>query len=247
MKPTAMEPFGHSWRCHVCRASIVIQASFFGDATCSKCGSLLWPRPPRDQKAVRSRNRLSHAGAKFGIDRENRSWKIQFSHVEMEEITTEQLKQIGTITELYLYDCRISKYSLSILSELRTLEVLELGCTNITENSLALVNRLTQLELLALDETNITDESLGQLYQLSNLWSLDLDQTKIQGTNLAQLPFIGQLECLSLSQTNIDDQALDQLHFATKLEELWVENTKVTARGLRRIKKRLPNCIIHSS
>ena len=247
MKPTAMEPFGHRWRCHVCRASVIIQTSYFGDATCSKCGSLLWPRPPRDQEAVRARNLLSHSGAKFGIDRENLSWKIQFSHLEIQEKTTKRLKQIGPITELYLYDCRLSELSISILSDLQTLEVLELSSTNITEKSLALVNRLTQLELLALDETNITDESLQQLSQLSKLWSLDLDHTKIQGSHLGKLSFIDQLECLSLSRTSVGDKALAQLHFATKLEELWVENTNVTPRGIRRLKKWLPNCILHSS
>ena len=246
MKSTASDPHGQPWRCYVCQNIVIIQSSFFGDATCAKCGSLIWPRPPHDQSSLRTRNRLQRNGARFGIDVENQAWRIDFTKSGIKDSTLSDLRSLGPFSELYPGDCAISDRGISNFAELTMIEVLELTNTDITDRSLIILKNLSKLEMLALDETRITDASLNSLNHFPRLWSLDLDGTLIKEISLLERRFLCNLESLSLSNTEVDDRALSHLHVATQLEELWVKGACVSATGVRKLRKSLPSCTIHA-
>lgn len=218
MKRTGLQPHGRRWRCHVCGHSVILVPSYFGDDTCSRCGSLLWPRPPGSQPALQLQRRLHAAGARFGIDLENKAWRIDLSRGAFQDADLAEFTLLGPVTELYLTDSSVSDRGVGHLAQLTSLEVLELTNTRISDRSLEQINRLIHLEVLALDETGVTDDALVLLNPLHRLWCLDLDHTKIKGESFAELHFLKQLESLSLSHTPVDDRALKCLSKTTRLE-----------------------------
>ncbi|MDB5338892.1 MAG: hypothetical protein JWN70_4511 [Planctomycetaceae bacterium] len=247
MKRTALVPDGEGWWCHVCGKRSIIEPSFFGDATCAKCGSLLWPRPPRDRQAQLVHDQLRDAGARFAIDTDSEAWRIDLSSCRANDRQLAELVALEPITELILTDCPVTDLGVQSLVLLPTLEVLNLTHTHISDDGLRAVGSLSQLEVLSLNETGITDSSLNLLDNLRNLWCLDLDDTQVTGASFPQLHLLNQLEMLFVAHTSINDRALSKLTAASRLEEVWIHDTLVSAEGIAWFRRSRPSCLVHLS
>lgn len=129
-----------NWPCHVSGKASVVVPTAYGDATCSHCGSLLWPRRPRDRRTVLCRQNLKAAGAKFSIDFNCRAWKVDLSDSNATDQLLTDIGLLAPITELNLTDCEITDSGIQHLSGLASLEVLDLTNTRISDYSLRTIS-----------------------------------------------------------------------------------------------------------
>ena len=131
------------------------------------------------------------------------------------ELTEVKLKEV---TQLRLYDTKITDEGLEDVAKLQNLTKLGLGDTQITDEGLKEVAKLQKLEWLSLKVTQITD---AELKELANLQSL---------------------RQLYLSDTQITDDGFKELVKLQKLVTLYLDKTKVTKEGVVELRKALPKC-----
>ena len=107
------------------------------------------------------------------------------------------------------------------------------------------------LRYLSLNETRVTDEGLAKLRNLTELSSLSLGNLGPTGARLARgkgleaLEDLPRLEQIQLSSPETSD---DDLRGLARLRHLRLidlaKNSQVTAEGVDRLKRALPDCII---
>ena len=107
-----------------------------------------------------------------------------------------------------------------------------------------LADRFPGLEWLHLQNTNITDDSLGTLRRFRHLKMVVLSQTSISDQALRQLAGLHDLEQLELCRTQISDEGIAVLGRLSSLRFLDLSGTKVTRRAVRKLRTRLPDCVI---
>jgi hypothetical protein len=92
---------------------------------------------------------------------------------------------------------------------------------------------------------SIPEGGLKPIARLGQLRLLDLTETNVRNADLEPLTALPTLGWLHLGETRIDDAAVEHLARMTGLRELTVSGTKVSADGLDRLEKALPNTQIH--
>jgi Leucine-rich repeat (LRR) protein len=133
----------------------------------------------------------------------------------------------------------------SVLEELtnrpdtRGIQWLELYRTTISERGMKHVADLKELESLSLGGTPVSAAGLAHISTLPNLRSLSLWGTQLTDEDLVHLKGMTNLEYLSLG-TPITDSGLVHLTALQNLQRLDVSKTNVTAAGLQRLKRSLP-------
>jgi hypothetical protein len=97
----------------------------------------------------------------------------------------------------------------------------------------------------ALPETT-TDAHLGELCELSYFPFLILTDSKITDKGLWTVSSLRGVSWLNLGGTQITDKGLHHLESMSNLPRLFLYNCpKVTAEGVARLQKALPNCKIY--
>jgi hypothetical protein len=160
MSRTSLEPDGQRWGCHVCGQAIIVEPSFFGDATCPKCGTLLWPNYPPNRRAATARQQLHLLGAKLQFSPECAAWRVNLAGCQATDETLRWLPYIEPLVELDLSHTPITNHGIATIAAIDTLEVLELGHTPINTLALARIAQLTRLEVLGLNGTAIHESRL---------------------------------------------------------------------------------------
>jgi Leucine Rich Repeat (LRR) protein len=102
---------------------------------------------------------------------------------------------------------------------------------------------LPALETLKFPENNLGDEALAQIGQIKTLKSLMLMENKITNGGLKHLSGLPALTQLDLRwNKQLDDTCLPHLVKLTGLKELNVFQTQISAEGVKKLEKALPNC-----
>lgn len=107
-----------------------------------------------------------------------------------------------------------------------------------------LADRFPGLEWLHLQNTKVTDDCLGSVRRLHHLKMVVLSQTSISDQALRQLAGLHDLEQLELCRTQISDEGIAVLGRLPSLRILDLSETKVSRRAVRKLRTRLPNCVI---
>ncbi|MCC6123815.1 MAG: hypothetical protein IT426_02550 [Pirellulales bacterium] len=150
-----------------------------------------------------------------------------------------------TVVTVDLSKAAVTDDDLAVLENLTELEGLYLTDPNITGKGFAHLKTLKKLKGLGLWNTSIDDAGLANLEGLANLRQLCLDGTKITDAGTVHLQDLTQLEdWLGLTDTPITDRSLQYFKNFKKLQNLNLLRTNVTERGVRELKKALPNTII---
>lgn len=117
---------------------------------------------------------------------------------------------------------------------------------HITDKELKPVENSQHLYSLGLTGTKITDEGVKIIGSLSSLQILRLADLQISDKGLQELKSLSDLEDLGLSSTRITDKGLLSLYSLSSLREVRLKNTDITLDGVKKLKKALPLCKVHS-
>lgn len=155
----------------------------------------------------------------------------------------ENLRNLNTLTTLYLNEPRVTDSGLAALQYLPGLRQLDLDSTQITDTGLEYLGHLAKLEVLDLSNTRIRGSGLGYLTKLTRLRSLALAGTPVSDEYLRYLEQLPNLETLDLQRTAITDAAIDHLARLGNLKHVTVSETKLTRQGRQRLKDMIPEVI----
>ena len=164
---------------------------------------------------------LEAVGAEIKLDFRDRVVNIDMKGTELSDETAVHLAALVDVRILNLSETNITDKGVKHLASMKNLRSLFLYGVNITDAGLVHLAGLVRLEKLCLDETRVSDEGTRHLKGLIDLESLHLR---------SRLP--------------ISDTSLPVLEGLKNLTELKIVGTKVTAKGLERLKKALPDCRI---
>ncbi len=92
-----------------------------------------------------------------------------------------------------------------------------------------------------LSRTKVTDEGLKHIGKLARLTHLNLSRTQITDKGIEHLSGLRSLEYLNLYGTGVGDGVLPILAKHRKLKSLYTWKTKITAEGLSKLRKALPD------
>lgn len=90
--------------------------------------------------------------------------------------------------------------------------------------------------------TVLTTEFTQPWEEFADLMVLDLTGCQFTNPDLMQLSQLSNVRVLNLSGTNITDDTINFIYELSSLTALYLQNTKVSAKGLTRLRKRLPCC-----
>ncbi len=141
----------------------------------------------------------------------------------------------------------ITDEGLRHLGAITGLRHLDIAGTSVSDAGLAHLHGLAKLQLLAVQHTRVGDSGLASIARLTDLEVLWLDGTAVTSAGLRQLAALRRLRDLHLAGTAIDDSAIEPLQALTGLGSLDLSNTTVTAPGLARLRKALPQCKIQAT
>jgi hypothetical protein len=120
-----------------------------------------------------------------------------------------------------------------------------LGGTAVSDAELARVACFPELETLSLFDSSIGDAGIARLKPLTNLRTLYLGRTKVTDAGLDALAGMTRLKTLGLSDTRVTDAGLLRLTHLQQLASINLRRTPTTEAGVRKLKKSLPQLVIH--
>lgn len=92
--------------------------------------------------------------------------------------------------------------------------------------------------------SQVSDDQLVHLTDLEHLRHLYLDDSQITNDGIAGIGKLSAIELLSIRNTQIDDKCLSALAEMKSLKWLYISQTELTPRGIRKLRKALPNTMI---
>ena len=196
-----------------------------------------------------------------------RSLDIAFTEVEDDGF--EQLSSLTKLESLALGGNRLSGTALASLKLLPALRSLDAGGMQrvdsgrwglaLSDDNLRRISELTELRELTLTGANLNDRridrpgnrlaerselaDISRLRSMKNLELLDLSRTPVLPGALAPLQELPKLRELRLGlASKVDDTALETLIAMKQLRNLQLGGTKMSAEGVERLRKALPDC-----
>jgi Leucine-rich repeat (LRR) protein len=139
------------------------------------------------------------------------------------------LGKLSQLENLHLRNVEIEGFGLAPLADLQRLRSFDLVDNHVypsAPDAIEHLSKMVNLEHLGLDGSNFDDGALDALAKLRNL---------------------SNLKVLSLNHTDISDTGLHYLAGFTKLSHVMLNDCKVSAEGIRELRKSLPNCQIHKT
>jgi len=199
---------------------------------------------------VRPEQQLAAAGAKLCMAHDETL--LIGALMEGESIGDELVMvaaKVPSLQRLSLADSRVTRTGIQALQSLPKLQALDLSRTAMTRSSLELIAAFPQLHELRLNGCAwLRDEHLEQLIVLKNLEQLNVSETAISPAGFPFLQRFPKLKFLVLDRCpQITDESIEALIelCSSRRFSLSLSGTDVTAEGLARLRKALPDCIVH--
>jgi hypothetical protein len=168
---------------------------------------------------------------------------LSLSETPVTDKSMEYIRGLANLEVLYLDNTQITDAGLKSIHNLPHLRFMNLANTKVTGEGFQYLINVPRLEDLILNDCPITDDSLSRLTMLAQIRRLSLSRTNITETGLWHLKNM-QIKVLSLTGTKVSDRDLKCLEEFSELENVDLIGTKVTAEGVERLRRALPNCQI---
>lgn len=154
-----------------------------------------------------------------------------------------------------------SKYFLGFGTGFGPLERVRLEGASVDDESLQVLEDVPELRDLTLANTQVTDEGLARLRQFRKLVSLAItddgntspqavgprfDPSGITGKGLEQLKDLPSLRTIQFTNVQITDKDLKAIEQLKGLTQVDLVSARVTADGITRLRRALPNCRVVS-
>ncbi|MBP90726.1 MAG: hypothetical protein CMJ64_29115 [Planctomycetaceae bacterium] len=161
------------------------------------------------------------------------------------DVGMEHMSKLTTLTSLALDHTSVGDAGVTQLAPLVNLDQLSLGVTKCTEAALNIVSSLKKLRSLDLYGIPVSSAGLRKLRGLTELQTLRISDTAIDDEALRELATLTELRYLDLSRNpGITDAGLIHLNALIHLEYVDLQGTQVTAAGVAKLQKALPDCDI---
>ena len=171
---------------------------------------------------------------------------LNIGGTSISDVGLSKISEMSKLKGLGLQDTAVTDEGVKNLKGLANISGINLNGTRITDKALAEISGLSKIDELSIDMTNVTDSGLDSLAKLPNLKNLSISNTKISNEGLVKLEEFKSLEFLSLSgNSQISDEAIDSLKKLKGLKYLSVSGTSISADGFQRLRKALPNAVVH--
>lgn len=135
----------------------------------------------------------------------------------------------------------LSPAALKPLANLKDLVSLDLAGTRLNDNSLSLAQSFANLRHLRLDGTDVAGPGLALLKDCKKLATLSLADTAINDAGVKNLLELPGLTEVNLSETDVSDAGLEALAAHPAIQKVQLRGANVTADGMARVKKALPD------
>ena len=163
------------------------------------------------------------------------------------------LRNLNQLEGLILFRSRVVGSGFQHLSGLNQLKRLEITESPFTDIGLRHIAAFKRLESLFLNETRVGDDGVQYLEGMSQLTMLGLSGTQVKGSGFASLSPSTRIQHFDVSNTPLTDAAIDPLirifnaqpsaRFPPLLD---VSKTRLTAVGVKRLRRACPNVKIYS-
>lgn len=166
-------------------------------------------------------------------DFEIRAIDIRDCNEKVREITSEELRRLGSLPSLkgLGIDRRyLPANALKIIGEMKNLEALSF---NGEITSLEVLGGLKQLEFLDISGSNVGDEGLRGVDQLQSLNTLNVAECAIGDTALRSIAELHRLIFLDLSGTGVSDEGIAMVSQLPRLQYVRLRRTGVSDDGLQ--------------
>ncbi|MEW6528218.1 MAG: hypothetical protein AB1444_16315 [Spirochaetota bacterium] len=170
---------------------------------------------------------------------------LELLGITKSNITDKGIKHIVTLKKLRILgigDCELTDRGMEYIGELENLEELDISNTKVTDEGLKHIKGLKKLRTLIVSNTMITGEGFKYLQDL-NIEELAAANTMITDDSLQYLQNM-QLQLLTIPGTRVSDKGIQYLEKMKSLEKLLIWNTKISARGVKTLKSKLPHTMI---
>ncbi|MGV3606580.1 MAG: protein kinase domain-containing protein [Planctomycetaceae bacterium] len=182
-----------------------------------------------------------------GLERLANLNQLKHLNIAGTKVTDRGMDTIGKfhdLTVLHLYYLPISDAGLPPLQSLSQLQFLSLAWTQVSDAGLENIRNLKAIRELDLSGLKINGSGLKYLQELPRLKILQIHNAALTNDSVLQLSECKSLESLGLHRCPITDNELPHLAKLSELKWLGLNGTKVTAEGVEKLKKGLPNCRI---
>ncbi len=153
----------------------------------------------------------------------------------------EQLKGLGHLEILDLFNTHADDGAMETVAGLSGLKSLNLAGTEITDKGVRLIAGLPQLERLHLGWTHVTDAGLMALASMKSLRTLVVRNTQITDAGLSHLAGMSGLETLDVQETGVGDQGVANVKaLKASLKRLYLGYTAITDAALEDLKSFTP-------
>jgi len=174
--------------------------------------------------------------------------QLFFSEAEPKEASFSPFQSLTPTVRILAPDGNVTDQLLKRIRDINLDLGLMLNNCPITDEGLALFEGKKNVRWLELRKTKITDEGLKHL-RGTDLESLDISTTRIDDAGLANLAELNfpNLKTVALEGLkNVTDDGIAHLERFKQLEFLSVAGTKVTPKGIKHLRSKLPNLTILS-
>jgi hypothetical protein len=155
-------------------------------------------------------------------------------------------KENTNLEDLGLWPAKISIVGLRNFKDCAKLRHMDLGCC-ITNDDMIFFkdfSGLRSLEFLQLHGTSVRESGLANLKGADKLVNIYLAGSSIADDDLRAFANNDRLRILGLTSTAIGDGGIAHLRECRSLQQVSLERTKVTADGVKSLKRELPGCKI---
>lgn len=164
------------------------------------------------------------------------------------EITDEELKTIGQLTDLQqlvLRSPKVTEAGFTHLSKLPKLESFSVigGDIQVNKNCLEHLAKIEELRGLSIIDIPLEENALVSLSEMTHLTSLSLRGTSIGDFTMRQIIHLDQLEELDIAKTEVTNAGAAAIAQIDGLRRLYIQHTRMTEDGLRQLRP-LDNLIL---
>ena len=175
--------------------------------------------------------------------------------LELTDSSLHLIAELPQVEHIVLRSPRLTDAGIAHLARLPRLKTLSIAGEQFSDQSIVALRAFPQLEWLTLNGGHMTNDGLAHLKHLPKLRRLALSgtgpgggvKTKMTGAGLKHVAEVAELVDLQMYDFDLNDDDLEPLSRLTKLRSASFSGTGVTAAGMAKLKKALPQAWLTAS
>lgn len=153
----------------------------------------------------------------------------------IEEGTFDRIGEMGELSVVSIYNCKIGRNVLESLSELARLDCLNLSKSQFADEDAAHLAEIPGLNTLLLSKSSITDAGIARIRDSVNIGFLNLAGTDVSDVGLQHISRWPSVTDLDIRGTRIGDASRQNIEAMPCLRRLYVADVNLSVECLREL------------